>query len=99
MKLIFTVKSAMQVNDSKMLVQLVGKHGHIALDLPLGHRITVGDEFFVNANVTSLVPIDEVAERETKNHEVPAKPPTDITTPPVLFPDVWPTIKRRITVR
>jgi hypothetical protein len=64
MKLIFTVKSTMQVNDSKMLVQLAGKHGHLALDLPLGHRIAVGQEFVVQGDVVSLGEIDEVAERD-----------------------------------
>jgi hypothetical protein len=98
MKLIFKVKSAMQVNDGKMLVQLAGKHGHVALDLPLGHKITVEDEFVLEADVVSLVEIDEVAERETRSHGVPPEPPTGITTPPIQFPGVTPGINRIIKV-
>jgi hypothetical protein len=74
MKLIFTVKSITQVNDGKMLVQLAGKHGHVALDLPLGHKITVGDEFVLEADVVSLIPIEEVAQRRVPKIMAPAVP-------------------------
>jgi hypothetical protein len=47
MRLIFTVRSVAQVNVSRMLVQLQGNRGNISLDLPLGHRIYVGQEFIL----------------------------------------------------
>lgn len=71
MRLIFTVRSITQVNSGKMLVQLSGKHGHLALDLPLGHSIPVRQEFVLHGDVAALVEIDEVAERDA-TRTVPA---------------------------
>ena len=61
MKLVFNVTGVQKVSDSKLLVQLQGKYGHIALDLPLGHMVSVGTRFVLDDKdaVTSLVAIDE----------------------------------------
>jgi hypothetical protein len=91
MRLIFKVKGTMQVNDGKMLVQLSGKHGVASLDLPLGHKISVGDEFVLEGDVESLVSIDEVTQRDLINalakpvSGVPTGPPTSRLTPPPKF--------------
>jgi hypothetical protein len=87
MKLIFTVKSTIQVNDGKMLVQLSGKHGNVALDLPLGHAITVGQEFVLEADVVSLVEINQVAQRgllKAIAGPLPPNMPYGLTPPPKL---------------
>lgn len=87
MKLIFTVTGATKVNDGRMLVQLAGKHGHVALDLPLGHAITVGQEFVLESDVFSISAIDEVAQRGFRAG-APGIPKTSPipTTPPGFKP-------------
>jgi hypothetical protein len=76
MRLIFTVRSVTQVNVSRMLVELQGNRGNISLDLPLGHRIYVGQEFILDGpDVVSAAEIDEVAERDgTRAISAPAAP-------------------------
>jgi hypothetical protein len=71
MKLKMKVTSVMKVNDQKILVNLAGKHGHIALDLPIDHgqHIYIGAEFTLEYNVGSLGfigEIDEVADDDDK---------------------------------
>jgi hypothetical protein len=84
MKLLFKVKGIMQVNDGKMLVQLSGKHGVASLDLPLGHQISVGDEFVLEGDVESLVEINEVAARGLLASITRRLESTVPTTPPGL---------------
>jgi hypothetical protein len=61
-------------------------HGHVPLDLPLGHKISVGDEFVLEGDVESLVEINEVAARgllKAIAGPVPKTPP-GLTPPPKL---------------
>jgi hypothetical protein len=74
-----TVTSVMKVNDQKILVYLAGKHGHIALDLPIDQQnhIHVGAEFTLdNCDGLSgfIGEIAEVSDDQNKNIAT-TKPP------------------------